>query len=215
MSDPSARPAITGRATILLARHGDAEYGAHGVLSDEGGWLTDKGVQQCRTLAETLLGAGTPIAAVYSSTVERAVESAEVTASALGMTSTAVAGLQEFAVGDFIGRPYGDPDVQAVLDDWYDGKLSASCPEAEDGYALVERFSRALDAIAAAHPNETVLAFSHGGVMSVVVPRIASNTPNDLARDRFVPNAVPAVLSVDRDRWTVQSWPGTADSKSV
>ena len=57
--------------------------------------------------------------------------------------------------------------------------------------------------------------FSHGGVMSVVIPRIAQNTPNDLAKAHFLPNAVPVTMTVDRDRWSVVSWPGTTDPHSV
>ena len=41
-------------ATLLVARHGDADYPHAKVLSDDGGWLTDKGRQQVRQLAESL-----------------------------------------------------------------------------------------------------------------------------------------------------------------
>jgi len=35
-------------ATLLVARHGDAEYGHPSVLSDEGGWLSERGRRKIR-----------------------------------------------------------------------------------------------------------------------------------------------------------------------
>lgn len=207
----SARP-----TRLLVARHGDADYGAHGLLSDEGGVLTDVGVMQCRALAQALADDdGDSVVAVYSSTMERAVETGETAAAVLGLTNTAMDGLQEFQVGDFAGRPYGDPDVQAVFQAWVDGHLEACCPGAEDGAAIVARMKEALERIAAAHPAQRVLVFSHGGVMSLVIPRLGANVDDALARDRFLPNAVPAEVDVRvPGDWTVVSWPGSA-SRSV
>ena len=42
-------------ATLLVARHGDADYPHAKVLSDDGGWLTETGVAQVRDLAGSLV----------------------------------------------------------------------------------------------------------------------------------------------------------------
>lgn len=65
-------------ATILIACHGDAEY-------------VRLLVEQVRTRR---------VAEVYSSAMHRAVESAEMAASALGVRAVAVVGLQELSVGE-------------------------------------------------------------------------------------------------------------------
>ena len=50
-------------ATLLVARHGDAEYGHTSVLSDDGGRLTEEGRDQVRGLAESLRAVRAIIAA--------------------------------------------------------------------------------------------------------------------------------------------------------
>ncbi|MEO8555481.1 MAG: histidine phosphatase family protein [Actinomycetota bacterium] len=68
-------------ATLLIARHGDAV--------------------QVRVLVEQVRSRR--VAAVYSSRMQRAVESADLAASQLGLQPIAVDGLQELAVGELAG----------------------------------------------------------------------------------------------------------------
>ncbi|MGN6635140.1 MAG: histidine phosphatase family protein [Oryzihumus sp.] len=53
-------------ATLLVARHGDAEYARPGCLSDDGGWLSDAGRRQVHQLVQDLRSVR--VAAVWSST---------------------------------------------------------------------------------------------------------------------------------------------------
>ena len=69
-------------ATLLVARHGDAEYGHPSVLSDEGGWLSAKGIEQTTALATSLTGRR--VAAVRTSPLARAVQSGAVAAEVAG-----------------------------------------------------------------------------------------------------------------------------------
>ena len=194
-------------ATLLIARHGDAEYAVDGVMSDDGGALTDKGRAQVRHLVEQVRPRR--IAEVYSSTMHRAVQSAELAASDLGVRAIAVDGLQEFAVGELAGVSHQHPRAQLAFDAWLHGDLDIGGPGAEDGHAVVKRFREALDEIADTHRGETVLVFTHGGVMSLAIPRLAVNVRNDLATQRFLPNCVPAEVEVDADGWRLVSWPGS------
>lgn len=203
-------------ATLHVARHGDAEYDVQGMITDEGGWLSELGREQVRALAERLAAdPAVAVGAVYSSTLERAVESGELAASVLGLENTVVAGLQEYSVGDLVGRRYSDPDVAVVFEAWLNGDLDASFPGAEDGHQVLARVRAALEEIVDANRGRHVLVFSHGGVMSLVLPRLAQNVRDDLARKNFLPNAVPAVVRADADGWVVDSWPGTTDPRSV
>lgn len=166
-------------ATFLIARPGDAEQAVDSFLSDDDGPLTDKGREQVRRLVEQVHQR--PIAGVYSSTMDRAVQSAELAASALGVPRVVADGLQEF------------------------------CPGGEDGRAVVKRFTDALDQIADTHRGETVLVFTHRAVMSLAIPRLSVNVRNDLAAQQFLPNCVPAEVQVDADGWRVVSWPFSTD----
>lgn len=200
-------------ATLLIARHGDADFTVRGVLSDEGGVLTDKGRAQVSDLADTLRPRR--IAAVYTSRMERAVESGELAARELGVKSLVVDGLQEFSVGKLAGISYRDPRAQEVFDAWLHGDLDASCPSAENGAMVVKRFKESLEEIADIHRGETALVFTHGGAMSLVIPRLSVNVRNDLAAQRFLPNCVAAEVEVDADGWRILSWPGTTDRTTV
>ncbi|MFZ0158564.1 MAG: histidine phosphatase family protein [Kineosporiaceae bacterium] len=199
--------------TLLVARHGDATYPVPGVLTDDGGRLTDKGAAQATELAERLRSRR--VAAVFTSTMNRAVETGRIMAERLGSPVRVIEGLQEFSVGDLAGVPYRDPRPQSVFDAWLDGDLSVGCPGAETGLDVVRRYEGAIAGIADEFRGETVAVISHGGVMSLVLPRLADNTPNDLARQRFLPNCVPAELAVDGDGWLLVSWPGSTDRSVV
>jgi len=197
-------------ATLLISRHGDAGYAVDSVLSDDGGALTDKGRDQVRHLVEQVRSRR--VAAVYSSQMGRAVESADLAASELGLHALAVDGLQEFSVGDLAGVSFHDDRAQQVFDAWLHGDLAAACPGAEDGHTVVKRFRGALDEIADRHRGETVLVFTHGGAMSLAIPRLSVNLRNGLAAQRFLPSCVVAEIEVDADGWRVVTWPGATDT---
>lgn len=87
-----------------------------------------------------------------------------------------------------------------------DGLQEAST--GESGSEIMRRCRDALAALSDLHRGETVVVVSHGGVMSLVLPHLAGNVPDDLARERSVPHCVPAELCVDGDGWRLVSWPG-------
>src|SRR5579871_2475081 len=88
--------------TLLLARHGETDW------NSERRWqghadrpLNDTGRAQAAELAESL--DGTAIAAIYSSDLARARETAEIVAARLGLTVVLDPGLREVDVGDWSG----------------------------------------------------------------------------------------------------------------
>lgn len=194
-------------ATLLVTRHGDARYPVQGVLGDDGGTLTDLGRRQAASLAEQVRPRR--VAVVYTSTMSRAEQTGRIVADRLGVGVRGEAGLQEFAVGALVGAPIADPRLRQVCDAWLQGDLAAAIPGGESGHEVLERCRAALSGLADVHRGETVVVVSHGGVMSLVLPRLAGNVPNDLARDRSVPHCVPVELRVDADGWQLVDWPGS------
>ena len=194
-------------ATLLIARHGDADHPVHGVLSDDGGCLTELGRAQVGVLAGRLLSRR--IAAVYCSSMKRAVESADLAAAQLGVQLFVADGLEELSTGDLAGS-HQDPRARQVFDAWLHGSLDAGYPGGEDGHTVVKRFKDALEDIADTHRGETLLVFTHSGVMSLVIPRLALNVRNDLAAQRIPPSCAPAEVAVDADGWRVISWPSSS-----
>lgn len=200
-------------ATLLVARHGDADYPHARVLSDDGGWLTEKGKVQVKALVESL--ANRNLAAVYSSPMQRAVESGALAAELLDVRAGTVNGLEEFSVGALVGRDHDDPELMGVFDAWKAGHLGTFIPGGESGQAVLDRYHGALEEIADQHRGETVLVFSHGGVMSFALPRLGVNVRNDLAAQPFLPNCAVAEVSLDADGVVVHTWPGSADRSIV
>ena len=88
-------------ATLLVARRGDAEYGHPSVLSDEGGWLSDKGIEQTTALARPSTGAGLRRSARARWVAP--IQSGSLAAELLGVEARAVDGLEEFSVGALAG----------------------------------------------------------------------------------------------------------------
>jgi probable phosphoglycerate mutase len=189
-------------ATVIVARHGEAEYDIPGVASDSGGSLTPLGREQARRLGESLRDKR--IAAVWCSDMARAVQTAEIAAGVLAVPVRVRPGLREFGVGTLAGHPITDLDE--VFLTWVRGDLTSGCPGAETGEQVVARMRDELESIADSYRGETVLVVSHGGVTGVVLPRMAGNVPNDYALTRPIANAGTCEVAVDADGCMLRGW---------
>jgi broad specificity phosphatase PhoE len=147
--------------------------------------------------------------------MQRAIASAAIATEVLGLDPRAVDGLEELSVGALAGRQHDDPELASVFRAWEHGDLARRVPGGETGQQLLDRFREGLQSIADLHRGETVLAFSHGGVMSFAVPRLAGAARQDLVKARFLPNCAIAQVEVDGDGFRVTSWPGTQDRAVV
>ncbi len=89
---------------FLLIRHGETDYNKKMHLP--GRWpdvhLNDKGRSQAQAISDTLASA--PIKAIYSSPLERTLETAEPLADILKLTVTPISGLLETDCGDWQGQ---------------------------------------------------------------------------------------------------------------
>lgn len=191
-------------ATVLVTRHGGAEYESD-LLSDAGGSLTLAGRRQSQRLADSLTQRN--VAMIYASPLARAVQTAEIVAGRLGCVVRVREGLAELSVGDHAGHPESPELFAPVFQRWRAGDLSAAVVGAENGASMVARVRAVLEEVADLHRGETVLVVSHGGVMSLVLPRLAVNLPDDHAAGRSLPSCVPVELSADADGWTCAGWP--------
>lgn len=194
-------------ATVIVARHGEAEYETD-LMSDDGGSLTPLGRAQSAGLAEALRGRR--IATIWCSEMSRAVQTAEIVAAAKGGSVLVRRGLRELSVGDFAGEPAdaaGDL-LDPIFARWAAGDLAAGVPGGETGAALVQRFREELDNAADLSRGETVLVISHGAVTGLALPVMARNLADDYARGHPLGNCRPCEAAVDADGWVLRSWNG-------
>jgi len=185
-------------ARVIVARHGDAEYESD-EMTASGGSLTALGRDQSRALGERLRGER--VAGIVCSELARAVQTAEIAAGVLGLPVRVREGLQEFAVGDYLGRPWDPVVFDPMVASWLGGDLTPGVPGGEMGEQIVSRVLAVLDDIADQFRGETVLAVSHGGVILALMGRLA---PGSVAapKDAYdVPNCSTYVVERDADGW--------------
>jgi probable phosphoglycerate mutase len=196
--------ALQCATTLVVARHAEAEYEVD-EWADEGGSLTPLGRRQAAALGDAL--AGRRVAHVWTSTLARAVQTAEIAAARLGVGVTTRSGLREFGVGEHAGKPKDlDPFLDTYLR-WLEGDLDARMPGSETGREIADRVGGVLREIADLHPGETVLVVSHGGAIGVGVPTLCRM---DVAQTQLDNTGSVEVLA-DADGWVCTRWGSTQD----
>lgn len=184
-------------ARIIVARHGEAEYETP-EMNAAGGSLTTLGRAQARDLGERLRSE--KVAAVMCSELSRAVQTAEIAASVLGLPVRVREHLQEYPAGDYLGRPYDPAFFGAMVTSWLAGDLEAGVPGGETGRQTADRVRGVLDGIADEFRGETVLVVTHGGVILALWGAIAPGSAAAPA-DGDVVNGASFVFEHDGDGW--------------
>jgi broad specificity phosphatase PhoE len=148
--------------TILLARHGETDWNREGRFQGHADPpLNRTGRDQAVELSVALMAE--ELAAVYSSPLRRALETAEVVAASRGLEPVTVDGLREVDVGSWSGLTRSEieqrfPEQYLRWLDYGQGW--------EDGETYDEMGKRAVAALlglATAHEGDRVLAVTHGG----------------------------------------------------
>ena len=207
ISMPSA-----GRTTtrFCLIRHGETD------------WNVDKRIQghldvplnaNGRTQAEATAAGLTAhrFAAIYSSDLCRALETAAAAARRLELKVQPEAGLRERHYGRLQGltaseiarhRPDDAPRYQARDAHWTFGN-------GESLHQLADRIVRTIEALAARHAGAGVLCVAHGGVLDLVY-RHATGRPLSAPRDFSVPNCalnwLEVTLADGQSEWRIETW---------
>lgn len=153
---------------IVLARHGEAAYlGGNGGGGD-GGVLTDVGRVQARALGGSLRSAS--LAAVYSSELSRARQTADIAGELLHLPVETRAGLQEYQLG---APSAGLEDLETALLAWLAGDLQIRVPGGEDGAEIGQRMFSVLEDVAGRHDGRTALVVSHDGAIIATLGTVA------------------------------------------
>ena len=141
--------------TILLARHGETDWNREGRFQGHADPpLNRTGRAQAVELSVGLLAE--ELAAVYSSPLRRALETAEIVAASHGLEPVTVDGLREVDVGSWSGLTRAEIDAR-----FPDGER----PDGETREQHAERVLAAIERIARENLGRRVLIVTHGGVM--------------------------------------------------
>lgn len=180
---------------LLLIRHALNDWVGKRVA----GWtpgisLNEEGRRQAERLAEWL--EPVPLEAVYSSPLERAIETAEPIAGAHGLDVRLRESLGETNYGQLNGKP-----VEEILktDTWEKFRASPSrtrFPGAETLYEVQVRVAAELEQLLVAHPEGNVAVVSHADPIRVAVAYFVG-LPLDLVGRIWVSPASVTILRFD------------------
>ncbi|MBB5130650.1 putative phosphoglycerate mutase [Thermocatellispora tengchongensis] len=201
-----------GACEILLIRHGESEPAVPGVpfpLVDGQGdpGLAPDGRVQAERVAERL--AVERIDAIYVSTLRRTGQTAEPLAGRLGLTPNVEPDLREVHLGEWEGGLFrrmvaeNHPIAQ---------RMSAEerwdvIPGAEPAQGFSERVRKVLAKLAAAHRDQRLAVFTHGGFIAEALAAATGSRPFAfLGAD----NGSVSHLVVTDQRWILRRYNDTA-----
>ncbi|MHB1612968.1 MAG: histidine phosphatase family protein [Actinomycetes bacterium] len=200
-------------ARIILVRHGTPE--AYRPGDDRGVFdgqddprLAPEGREQAEKVGRYLAARG--VTGVYTSPLRRAIETARPLSRLLGISPVVIGELREVHLGQWEGGLIhqrlneGDPLWSVVLEQ----ERWDAIPEAEDNESLRARVRSALTRIALAHPDGTVVAFTHDGVIAAALSVVTGSRPFAFASS--VHASTSELVAEPPDRWRLRRFNSTA-----
>ena len=155
---------------LILVRHGESEGNVEDRLQGQLEYpLTEKGVHQAKVTARRLLDH--PVTAIYSSSVGRALATAEIIGKALSIPVLIESALKEYDFGSLSGLTWSEvrkrDSIEVASSD--SGQIEyPSYPGEEGRQVFRERVCNGLWAIANKHlSDERVIAITHAGPITV------------------------------------------------
>ena len=196
--------------TIYLLRHGESHANVRSVLSNGYAYdagLTGRGRRQSVEAAGWLQGK--PLAALYTSPLRRAAETAAIVSTALGCEATVCADVREIDVGTFDGR--GDRsmwrDHDAILARWYGGEVDVPFPGGESLRQAEARIVGALETMQEQHPHGSVGVVTHSMIARFAVARLAPLAATALSAPAYrLGHGEIGALRCERGRWACLAW---------
>lgn len=196
-------PTIT---RLCLVRHGETDWNVEKRLQGHMDIpLNATGQKQAQCTAANL--AHQPITAIYSSDLERAMSTAQAAATHLQLPVQAMTELRERHCGIFQGLTQDEARARYGADyDRYRGRdPHFAIPGGETLLQVAERVKTCLTRLCQAHPDETILVVSHGGVLDIA-HRLATAKPLETPRDFLISNAALNWIEYRSNSWHLIAW---------
>ncbi|HEX7935989.1 MAG TPA: histidine phosphatase family protein [Paraburkholderia sp.] len=196
---------------ILFIRHGETDWNRikriQGHIDIP---LAEVGLTQAQSLARRIVDEvkhGARLDAIYSSDLQRARQTAQPFADALGLPVHLSEGLRERSYGAFQG--HDSDEIAARFPDeyahWQTRDPGFTPPEGESQRAFYHRVVHAIEPLVAAHPGGRIACVAHGGVLDCV-RRFACGLSLDAPRDYTLLNTSVNVVDFDNGRASIVSW---------
>jgi broad specificity phosphatase PhoE len=162
--------------------------------------LNSMGSLEARRLGTWLHGAR--VDALYTSPLERCVETAAAIAEAIGREPSVLADLTEIDFGAWTGRPFEDLSDDAGWIRFNTFRSEAAIPGGESMREAQERAVALVERLGRSHPGETLALVTHGDVIKGVIAHALGIGLDHLHRFDIDPGSV-STLALEPHRWRV------------
>jgi len=198
---------------LYYVRHGESESNLQGLIATRrlNEPLTERGRLQAEQTGTRFLGRA--IDAIFSSSLWRAVETAQIIGAKLGLQPVAMDEFCEFDMGVLEGQPLG-PDTRdafrRLTAAWDEGIHSTGFEGGEDYNSVWRRMRSGIAQVLAGRENSQVMIVGHGGLFSTTIGSLAPSADVKQLRQREYLNCSVSELEMElRDgEWvaTVKNW---------
>jgi probable phosphomutase (TIGR03848 family) len=189
----------------LLVRHGLCDPVGRSIAGRSPGvHLNAAGRGQAEALARTL--DRLRLAAIYSSPLERARETAAALAERTGLPVRITSGLQELEYGAWTGRTLDSLAGDRVWQQFNSRRGATRIPGGETMEEVVERAAKAVADMTAEHPGALVAAVTHGDVIRALLASWAGMPLDHMLRLEVAPCSVSAVGFAPEPRILTVNW---------
>lgn len=197
---------------LYFVRHGQSEANVLRVISnrDLPHHLTDLGRQQVEALAQSL--ADVPLAAIYSSPIVRAAETAQIVAASKGLPVQIADALREPDCGIMEGR--GDEDAwrehDRVVSEWLAQQYDSRIAGGESYSDLRARFVPFIERLVSAHraTDHNLLLVTHGSLLYMMLPLVLTNIDLATVGEYSMPNTGVIIAEQQASRLVCLEWCG-------
>jgi broad specificity phosphatase PhoE len=185
---------------VLLIRHAHTSALGRSLSGRSAGVpLSNHGRIQADRLGRALTSC--PLAAIYTSPLERAVQTAEAIGRYQAVAVSQVPELLEIDFGSWTGKTFIELECDPAWRRFNARRSTGSIPEGERLAHVQGRIVAAIANLGARHPGETVAIVSHGDVLRFALLHYVGATLDDYARFDVAPASVTALaLAADRTR---------------
>lgn len=182
--------------TLLLIRHGETDFLGRKLSGRTPGvHLNEKGRKQADVVAQALGKA--PLKAIYSSPMERACETAQPLAAALGLEVQLRPGLTEMDFGRFQGRTFKQLQRVKLWKEVLNNPAGVRLPGGETFSEAQERIISDLEAIAGMHADEDIVAcFAHADVVRLAVAHYLQMPINTFQRLSISTTSITVIVRI-------------------
>ena len=195
---------------FIVVRHGETHWNLEERIQGHGdSALTELGLAQAGAIGRRLAGEG--FDRLVSSDLGRALQTAGCIAALTGHAVVPDARFRERSFGMAEGFTYAEMDKQFphVFAHHHATDPDFRVPGGETRRELYGRVNAGFEALARAHPGETIVVVCHGGVLGALYRCVHGIDPAVQARIP-IPNASYNRVCLEDERWSVEVWADTA-----